>query len=471
MAVWSGRFAHSMSHVMQALNHSLTTDIRLLPFDLQVDRVWVGELARLKVVTAAERAAIEQAIDTITTECSADAFTAQVASLPDEDVHSYVERRLVELAGTAGAKIHTGRSRNDLVLTDLRLYLKAVLRALDQTLSRLILTTTARAQEHKTVILPGYTHVQQAQPISLAHYLLSLSTVLRDDVLRFESILERVDYCPLGSGALAGSAYPIDREAIAQALGFRAPTPNSLAAVSMRDECLEVASACAILMTHLSRYAEDWIMWSGQEFGFVELADTVTTGSSLMPQKKNPDSLELIRGKTARVIGQMQTLFTLMKGLPLTYARDMQEDKPALFDALDQTLLCCVVFEEVVRTMVFKPERMFLALDSNLFATEVADYLVGKDVPFRVAHEIVGHLVRECLAQEKNLAKLSHKELAALVPAAHRDHAKAFAADVSRCFDPETALARRNLTGGTGPKSVEAQIQALETWLKARLAG
>lgn len=450
---------------MQALNRSIAVDIRLLPYDLRVDRVWAAELERLQVLTAVERTAIEQALDTITAESGDASFVQQIAGLTDEDVHSYVERRLTELAGEAGAKIHTGRSRNDLVLTDLRLYVKDALQSLRHTVCQIIITILARAADHHDTVLPGYTHVQQAQPVSLAHYLLSCATVLRDDVERFSSIGARIDTCPLGSGAIAGSTYRIDRARVAKALGFRAPTANSMATVSMRDECLETAAACAMLMTHLSRYAEDWIMWSSHEFGFVTLADTVTTGSSLMPQKKNPDSLELIRGKTARVIGQMQTLFTLVKGLPLTYARDLQEDKPALFDALDQTWLCGIVFDEVVRTMTFNTDRMAQAIDSTLYATELADYLVAKKIPFRSAHEIVGHIVRECVAQHKDLAKCSAKEFSALVPKAHRAHATAFADDVRHCFDPARALAQRNLTGGTGPESVAQQTQALQAWL------
>lgn len=454
---------------MQALNQSLGVDIRLLPYELQIDRVWATELEHLKILTASERKAIEQAIATIAKESQQASFAAQLATLPDEDVHSYVERRLTELAGDAGAKIHTGRSRNDLVLTDLRLCLKTTLHTLQDVVCQIIAVTLTRAEEHKTTVLPGYTHLQQAQPISLAHYLLSLATVLRADVERCAEIAVRIDECPLGSGALAGSAYPIDRQRVAHGLGFRQPTANSIATVSMRDECLEVSAACAVLMTHVSRYAEDWILWSGHEFGFVELADAVTTGSSLMPQKKNPDALELIRGKTARVIGQMQTLFTLMKGLPLAYARDLQEDKPALFDALDQTLLCCLVFAEVVRTMTFKTERMAQAIDGTLYATELADYLVDKGIPFRVAHEIIGHLVRECAAQHKNLAALSAKECAALTPKTHQQHAKQFTAEVRDCFDPTRALARRNLVGGTGPASVTQQFTTLQTWLTTHM--
>ncbi len=448
---------------MRSLNHSLAIDIRLLPFDLAVNRVWSHELHRIGVLTADELRAIEKALDGIEKMARDEGRPLAVLAgtrdaTADEDVHSLVERLVTEAAGSAGGKIHTGRSRNDQVATDLRLYLKSVLPQLQQEIVALMRAYVDQAQHHVDTVLPGYTHLQQAQPISLAHYLLSFVCVLQDDWTRFADALVRLDACPLGSGALAGSAYPIDRNAVASALGFSRATANSIAATAYRDECLEVSAACAICMTHLSRAAEDGILWSGQEFGFVRFADRVTTGSSMMPQKKNPDALELIRGKCARVLGQHHTLLTLMKGLPTAYARDLQEDKPALFDCLDQTSLSLHVMTEVIATAEFQPARMRAALDPQLFATELADYLVEHHVPFRRAHAIVATLVRTCCDAGTRLDQLTAQQLTTAAPE--------FAADALHCFDPTRALSRRNLLGGTGPESVRAQLAACHEWLK-----
>ncbi|MBI4237221.1 MAG: argininosuccinate lyase [Deltaproteobacteria bacterium] len=451
MTLWHGRFSGTMSDAMRALNHSLAIDIRLLPYDLAVNRAWAQELAQIGILTAAELQAIERGIDQLAQE------PATITS--DEDVHSLVERRLTEIVGAAGAKIHTGRSRNDQVMTDLRLYLKDACAGLQRAMCDTVTVLCDRAEEYRDTVLPGYTHLQQAQPIALGHYLLSAATSLRDDAGRLRDAAARFDACPLGSGALAGSAYPIDRARVARALGFAAATPNSLTATSMRDECLEVASACAICMTHLSRYAEDAVLWSSQEFRFVTFADTVTTGSSMMPQKKNPDAMELIRGKTARVIGQLQTLFTLVKGLPLAYARDLQEDKPALFDCLDQTHLCLTVFAEAVRTAAYHADRMRAALDPMLYATDLADDLVRKGLPFREAHAVVGRLVREALAAGRALTAYNVTELQTYSPL--------FDADTLACCNPTASLARRNLCGGTGPDSVAAQLHDCRAWLQA----
>ncbi|MBI2346693.1 MAG: argininosuccinate lyase [Deltaproteobacteria bacterium] len=491
MPLWSGRFEGTMSDAMRGLNTSLAVDIRLLPYDLQVNRVWAQELQRIGVLAKQECEAIDKGLSIIAEEWRtiparggpeaglwgggasrrlgegvspsrgsrpAQGATPEGDCAMDEDVHSLVERRLTECCGPAGAKIHTGRSRNDQVMTDLRLYLKDVITQLRHSVRGCVAAVCDHADRHTKTIMPGYTHLQQAQPIALAHYLLSLAASLKEDDGRLADALARLDACPLGSGAIAGSAYPIDRERVAKALGFARATTNSIAAVSMRDECLEVASACSILMTHLSRYAEDFILWSTREFGFVTFADAVTTGSSMMPQKKNPDAMELIRGKTARVIGQMQTLFTLVKGLPLAYARDLQEDKPALFDLLDQTALCLAVFTEAIAGASFHADRMRAALDANLYATELADYLVKKGLPFREAHGIVGTLVRTALETRCNLRDLPLTELKKASPL--------FSENVMTCFDPAAALARRNLIGGTGPESVAQQLTTCRAWLR-----
>lgn len=449
--LWQGRFDGGMSEAMKAFSYSLDTDARLLPYDILTNMAWADALVGIDVLTSDERDRIIAALEDI---AEAHEDVSSITQCADEDVHSFVERLLTEKVGDAGAKIHTGRSRNDQVMTDLRLYLRDALLAMHDIVTENIRTLLALAEQHASTIMPGYTHMQQAQPISLAHYLLSCAAVLRDDCERLVNAAELCDYCPLGSGALAGSAYPIDRESVATALGFAGPTSNSIAATSMRDECLDIANACATIMVHLSRYAEDFINWSSQEFGFVQFGDSVTSGSSMMPQKKNPDAMELIRGKSARVIGHMQTLFTLLKGVPLSYARDCQEDKPALFDALDQTYLSLTVFNEALQSAVWDSDRMYSSLDAGLFATELADYLVEKGVPFRKTHEIVGAMVRDSLAKDTPLAELSLT-----------DYAQEFDADASACFDATRALERRNLTGGTGPESCAAQMANLRDWL------
>lgn len=457
MTLWHGRFADGMSDTMRALGVSIATDIRLLPYDIRVNRAWAHALQRAGLLTADEVATLEAALTHVGSEFADAARGVASIVVPDEDVHSLVERRLTELIGPTGAKIHTGRSRNDQVATDMQLYLRDHATILQEALVLAVRALTEQATAHQTTIMPGYTHVQQAQPIALAHYLLSAAWALAGCHARLGDCMKHMDHCPLGSGALAGSAYPIDRMQLARDLGFSAPTPNSIAAVSGRDDLLELTSLCAQIAIHGSRYAEDWIMWSGQAYGFVTFADAVTTGSSMMPQKKNPDALELIRGKTARIIGQMQTMYTLVKGLPLTYARDLQEDKPAVFDAIDQTLLCIAGFTDVVHHATFHPDTMRAALDPGLFATELADYLVRKGLPFRQAHEVVGGLVRTSLEQKKPLSEWTIAAFAAASPL--------FTDDAHECFSPEAALARRNLIGGTGPESITEQLRQLQCWL------
>lgn len=439
---------------MQACNHSLPIDIRMLPFDLRVNRAWAAALAKVQLLTPDEVKQIEKGLQQISDEYAAGNFSP----LPnDEDVHSLVERRLTEIIGNAGKKIHTGRSRNDQVITDFRLYLKEAIAQLCDAVRDLGRTLTAQSESHIQTVMPGYTHMQQAQPITLAHYLLGFVASLEGDFRRLQNCARTVDECPLGSGALAGAAFPIDRVDLAKQLGFSRPTVNSLAATSQRDDALELASTLSIIMVHLSRYAEDWILYSTREFGYLQMSDTVTTGSSMMPQKKNPDAMELIRGKTARVIGDMQTLFTLTKGLPLHYAKDLQEDKPALFDAIDNTLICLKLFAESASTAKWNTERMAANLDPLLFATDVADYLTTRGIPFRAAHAIVGKLVQQSVSSGKPLNKFSLDELKALCPDFEKDVTDSF--DIKKCLD------RRNLLGGTGPLSVQGQIKHHEKWL------
>ncbi len=454
MTLWHGRFEGTMSEVMQACNHSLPIDIRLMPYDLRVNRAWADALCKVQLLTADEVKSIDKGLQQISDEYIAGKFSP----LPnDEDVHSLVERRLTEIIGNPGKKIHTGRSRNDQVATDFRLYLKEAVAQLCDVVRDLGRTLASQAELHIATVMPGYTHLQQAQPITLAHYLLGLVASLEGDYRRLLNVAKTVDECPLGSGAIAGAAFPIDRAELAKNLGFSKPTINSLAATAQRDDALELASTLSIIMVHLSRYAEDWIIYSTKEFGFLNMSDTVTTGSSMMPQKKNPDAMELIRGKTARVIGDMQTLFTLTKGLPLHYAKDLQEDKPALFDAIDNTLICVKLFTEATASAKWNKERMAANLDPLLFATDVADYLTSRGIPFRAAHAIVGKLVQQSLTSGKPLDKFTLQELQTLCPD--------FEKDVTCCFDIKKCLDRRNLAGGTGQLSVQAQIKHHEKWL------
>jgi argininosuccinate lyase len=443
-----------MSDIMQACNHSLPMDIRLLPYDLRVNRAWANALCKAQLLTPDEVKDIEKGLHQISDEFAAGKFSP----LPnDEDVHSLVERRLTELIGTAGKKIHTGRSRNDQVVTDLRLYLKEAIAQLCDAVRELGRTLAAQSERHMGSAFPGYTHMQQAQPITLAHYLLGFVASLEGDYKRLTHAAQTVDECPLGSGAIAGAGFPIDRAELAKNLGFSRATINSLAATAQRDEALELASTLSIIMVHLSRYAEDWITYSTREFGFLQMSEAVTTGSSMMPQKKNPDAMELIRGKTARVIGDMQTLFTLTKGLPLHYAKDLQEDKAALFDAIDTTIICLKLFTEAAATAIWNTDKMQASLDPLLFATDVADYLTTRGIPFRQAHTIVGKLVQDAIATAKALSSYTLPELQKFCPD--------FEKDVADCFDVPKCLNRRNLIGGTGPLSVQAQIKHHEKWL------
>ncbi len=446
--LWSGRFYDGTNPDFDAFSRSVNVDLRLWREDIAVNRAWAKALADIDIYSNEELRQVLAGLETIADEFEKSAFRFKEA---DEDIHMAVERRLTEIAGDAGAKIHTGRSRNDQVMTDVLLHLKHVLPALDGNIQELQSTLTSRAEEHIDTVMPGYTHLQQAQPVLLAHYLLSLFWPLKRDRERLHQVLDRADVMPLGSGALAGGAFPVDRRSIAEELGFARISENSIDAVSDRDLLLEVVNVAAMIMLHLSRYAEDLILWSSAEFGFVELSEAFSTGSSMMPQKKNPDSLELVRGKAARVLGHVTALQALLKGLPLTYARDLQEDKPPLFDALDTTSDSVRIFTGAVRDASFHPERMRQALDDLLLATDLADYLTRKGMPFRNAHELVGKIVNEAVKRKVPLTKLP---LSAL-----RSYSSLFEADVHEALTVEFSLRLRELPGGTGPDAVREQFE------------
>ncbi len=444
---WGGRFQDAPDALMERFNASIGFDRRLLEVDIAGSKIYARGLHRAALLTSEELAEIEDGLQAVLKE-----FSDPGCLLPDalEDIHMAVEKRLTELVGPVGGKLHTGRSRNDQVNLDERLYLRLAIEAIRGRIRHLQSVLVASAEHHDCVVLPGYTHLQQAQPVLFAHYALSLFWMLERDCGRLSDTWKRADFMPLGSGALAGSTFPIDRAFLAEELGFSQVTPNSLDAVSDRDFLLETLSALSILMMHLSRFCEDLIVWSSAEFGFIELSDHFSTGSSMMPQKKNPDSLELVRGKTGRVYGSLVSLLTTMKAIPLTYAKDMQEDKEPLFDALETVDICLEVFAGTWQSMEVCAEQMEKKVDSMALATDLADYLVHQGMPFRDAHRVIGNLVRAALAEHRALTDLKLTELQA--------HSAHFGEDALALLDVRHSLELRNIEGGTGPESVAEQL-------------
>ena len=453
MTLYTGRIDANYSDLMDRINRSLPVDIRLLPYDVLTNRAWAGQLRRLDVLTEKEHKAILKALDQIRDEA------AQGAYLPlpdDEDVHTLVERRLTEICGDAGAKIHAGRSRNDQVVCDLRMITADTLVELGDAVAGLAGTLGDLAVKHADTLLAGTTHLQPAQPITLGFFLLSLAFALVRDLERIVLAYDRANRCPLGAGALAGSGFPVDRQQLAEELGFSSIAFNALDAVSDRDFVQETASVCALLCTHLSRYAEQFVFWSNPALGYIRFADAWSTGSSMMPQKKNPDAMELVRGKAARCLGNATTLVALTKGLPLSYAKDLQEDKEPLFDSLDTALLCVRVFDKAVGSATFFPDRMEKSLVGAMLATDLADALVLAGVPFRKAHERVARFVGELEDSDGDLLDVSQQTLAE-----HFGELK----DRPVALTFADAVARRNLDGGTAPDSVRRQAQTLRMLL------
>ena len=445
---WGGRFQEAPDALMERFNASIGFDRRLLEVDIAGSKAYAKALHRTDLLDAAELAEITVGLEAVLQE-----FSAPDCLLPDalEDIHMAVEKRLTELIGPVGGKLHTGRSRNDQINLDERLYLRVSIEALQGRIRQLQGVLLASAEQHEAVVLPGYTHMQQAQPVLFAHYALSLFWMLERDWGRLADTWRRADYMPLGSGALAGSTFAIDRTFLARELGFSQVTPNSLDAVSDRDFLLETLASLSILMMHLSRFCEDLIVWSSAEFGFVELSDHFSTGSSMMPQKKNPDSLELVRGKTGRVYGSMVALLTTMKAVPLTYSKDMQEDKEPLFDALETVDICLEVFAGAWQGMQVRGEQMEKKVDPMALATDLADYLVRQGMPFRDAHRVVGNLVAGALADGRVLTDFNLAEL--------QSHSEQFGEDALALLDVRHSLSLRNIEGGTGPQAVAEQLQ------------
>ena len=447
---WSDRFEQGLHPFIEAFNASIGFDLTLLQEDLDGSIAHARMLAECGVISSEEASQLVEGLETIRTEASEGSFTP---GLEDEDAHFAVERRLIALLGPVGKKLHTGRSRNDQVGTDLRLWLRRRMDEVDGDLKRLQQALLIQAERHQTTMIPGYTHLQRAQPLCLAHHLLAYIEMLQRDRQRLGDVRRRVNICPLGAAALAGTPVPIDRRFTARELGFEAIYANSLDAVSDRDFCVEFSAAASLVMAHLSRLSEEVIAWASEEFGFVRLTDRCATGSSLMPQKKNPDVPELVRGKCGRVFGHLQGLLTMIKGLPLAYNKDFQEDKEALFDAF-RTMRDCVeataiLFEEGLE---FRVDRLNQAVESDFSnATDVADYLVARGVPFREAYQLVGAVVRRCLDQGCLLRELSLEAWKELHPA--------FEADLHDALAPRAVVAARRSEGGTGFERVAEQLQ------------
>ncbi|NEP19077.1 MAG: argininosuccinate lyase [Leptolyngbya sp. SIO4C1] len=447
---WSQRFETALHPLIAEFNASIGFDIELLEYDLTGSQAHAAMLAHVGILTEPERDQIQQGLETIRQEYRQGQFNPGIA---EEDVHFAVEHRLIELIGDIGKKLHTARSRNDQVGTDIRLYLRDQIQQIRQQLRQLQRVLLTLADQHIETLIPGYTHLQRAQPLSLAHHLLAYFEMAQRDWCRLGDVLGRVNISPLGCGALAGTTFPIDRQYTAQQLGFEQIYANSLDGVSDRDFAIEFAGAASLIMVHLSRLSEEIIFWASEEFGFVTLKDSCATGSSIMPQKKNPDVPELVRGKTGRVFGHLQGLLTLMKGLPLAYNKDLQEDKEALFDTVKTVRGCLSAMTILLAEgLEFRPQRLAAAVAEDFSnATDVADYLAAKGVPFREAYNLVGKVVKTSLAANKLLKDLTLDEWQALHPA--------FAADIYAAIAPRQVVAARNSAGGTGFDQVRQALQ------------
>jgi len=411
--LWGGRFTGKTDPVMERFNLSLDVDKVMWAADIDGSIGYSRALQKAGVITAEEGEAIRSGLVAVRAEWAAGTFEVKPG---DEDIHTANERRLTELVGAVGGKVHTGRSRNDQVVTDLRMHLRGVCARLGELVRNLVRTAAKRAAAEADILMPGYTHLQSAQPVRWGHWMLAHAASWRRDGERLAQIAERMNECPLGSGALAGNPFGIDREALAADLGFARPTANSIDGVTDRDFVVELTFWCSLLMTHLSKYGEDLIIFSTQEFGFVRLSDAYSTGSSLMPQKKNPDALELLRGKSGRTIGHLVSLLTMLKGLPTAYNKDMQEDKQALFDALDTAEAGLQIADGVLATLTPQPDRMRAALNSFMLATDLSEYLVRKGVPFRETHHISGRAVQLAEQRGCSLFALTLEDLKGLHP-------------------------------------------------------
>ena len=458
MKLWSGRFAKETDALVNDFNASIQFDQRLYKEDITGSMAHAKMLGDCGVISQADAAAIREGLSGILADVEAGKveFTAD-----NEDIHMNVEALLTTRIGDAGKRLHTARSRNDQVALDFRMYVRREIPVITGQIVEFLDVLAEQAAKYQTAVMPGYTHLQRAQPISFAHHLLAYAAMLSRDVTRLEDCGKRLNECPLGSGALAGTTYPIDRWETARELGFDAPMGNSLDGVSDRDYALELLSALSILMMHLSRFAEEVILWCSWEFKFIDLDDAYATGSSIMPQKKNPDVAELVRGKTGRVYGDLMGLLTAMKGLPLAYNKDMQEDKEPVFDAIDTVEMCLPVFSAMIGTMTVHPENMRRAAGHGFInATDCADYLTKKGMPFRDAYTTVGHLVALCGQKGKTLEELSLDELRSASPL--------FDEDVYDALKLENCMALRGSYGGPAVSETTRQIETVRAFTAAR---
>ena len=458
MKLWGGRFAKETDNLVNDFNASIQFDQRLYKEDITGSMAHAKMLGACGIISMEDVAAILEGLQSILEDVEAGKveFTAD-----NEDIHMNVESLLTERIGDAGKRLHTGRSRNDQVALDFRMYVREQIPVMIGQLLELEAVLCKQAKQHQKTVMPGYTHLQRAQPISFAQHLMAYANMFARDVTRLEDCAKRLNECPLGSGALAGTTYPIDRWQTAKALNFDAPMSNSLDGVSDRDYALELMSALSILMMHLSRFSEEVILWCSWEFKFIELDDAYATGSSIMPQKKNPDVAELVRGKTGRVYGDLMSLLTTMKGIPLAYNKDMQEDKEPVFDAIDTVQMCVPVFAAMIDTMRVLPDNMRKAAGRGFInATDCADYLTKKGMPFRDAYTVTGKLVASCTAQGKTLEDLTMEELKAV--------SELFDEDVYDALNLENCMALRASYGGPAISETTRQIEAIEAFVAER---
>lgn len=458
MKMWAGRFAAETDSLVNDFNSSIAFDCRLYPYDIQGSIAHSQMLSEQGIISETDKTAIHQGLNKILAEMNDGkvAFTSQY-----EDIHMCIEQLLTEEIGDAGKRLHTGRSRNDQVALDMRLYVRDEIKSIYSRLLHFLEVILSCAQEHIETIMPGYTHLQRAQPITFAHVMMAYANMFKRDLIRLENTYELMNECPLGSGALATTTYPIDRERTAALLDFRKPCDNSLDGVSARDYCIELASDLSILMMHCSRLSEEVIAWCSWEFKFIELSDAYATGSSIMPQKKNPDICELVRGKTGRVYGDLQSLLVTLKGLPLAYNKDMQEDKEALFDAIDTVKMCLDVLPPMFETMsVYKENMLYAAQNGFLNATDCADYLTKKGLPFRDAYKISGTMVAWCIEQKKTLNEMTIEEF--------KNFHSLFDTDIYQAIDLSNCVESRKVYGGPGKESVQKQIEQIRKFLESR---
>ena len=458
MKLWAGRFQKETDTLVNDFNSSITFDARMYKEDIAGSIAHATMLGKQGIIEEHEAEKIIEGLKVIL----ADIDAGQVEfSLENEDIHMNIETMLTQRIGDTGKRLHTGRSRNDQVAVDFRLYVKQEIPKIINMVLDLEQVLIKKAEANLETVMPGYTHMQRAQPTTFAHYMMAYANMLRRDVTRLEDCLERMDECPLGAGALATSTYPVDRFQTAAALGFKKPTDNSMDSVSDRDFAIEFLSACSILMMHLSRFSEEIILWCSWEFKYVELDDAYSTGSSIMPQKKNPDVAELVRGKTGRVYGSLITLLTVMKGLPLAYNKDMQEDKEPVFDAIDTVEMCLPVFTAMLDTLTVLPKNMRNAASGGFInATDCADYLTKKGMPFREAYMIVGRLVNLCIKAGETLDTLPLKDF--------RSISNLFDADVYQALELKTCVNGRKVYGGPAKEAVEQQIANIKAFVEER---